>query len=151
MLSKRLNAAEGFLNLGMLDEAEAELVGLGAEAQDCAQFWRLGLAVAMAQRRWEEGIIRAEVLVTLCPEAADGYLHLAFCLHELGQTSEARKVLLSGPPPLRGTPIYFYNLACYEAQLGNVERARELLEVALQLDPGYREVAKTDPDLAPLR
>lgn len=47
--------------------------------------------------------------------------------------------------------VFHFNLACYEAQLGNLDDARVFLETACGLDESFRELAKTDDDLAPLR
>ena len=78
-------------------------------------------------------------------------LHSAFCLHELGQTEAARKVLLDGPATLHAEPVFHYNLACYECMLGNLELARVHLEKTFDLDKKFRDYAKTDPDLERLR
>ncbi len=146
-----MQAAEGFLDLGMPEEAESELAEIGEAAVERADYWRLAAAVSMARKRWEEGAIRAGRLVALSPDSPDGYFHAAFCLHELGQTEAARNLLEKGPARLKASPIYFYNLACYEAQLGNLERARSVLAVAIRMQPAYRQIAREDPDLAPLR
>jgi hypothetical protein len=42
-----------------------------------------------------------------------------------------------------------YNLACYEAQLGNVPKAKEHLEKAIAADPGFKMMALEDEDLKP--
>ncbi|GAB4240585.1 MAG: hypothetical protein OHK005_02850 [Candidatus Methylacidiphilales bacterium] len=150
-LAKCLSAAEGFLSLGMPEEAEEELARVAEAGALDETYWRLAVAVAMARKQWMEGVERARQLIKMNPSGPDGYLHLAFCLHELGQTREARDALTQGPPRLKTTPIYFYNLACYEAQLGNVAEARTVLERAIRLEPAYREIAEKDPDLDPLR
>jgi tetratricopeptide (TPR) repeat protein len=79
------------------------------------------------------------------------FVNSAFCLHELGQTAEARELLLGGPDSLRERPLYHYNLACYEARLGDLGEARRRLARAVELRPGLAERAATDPDLGALR
>ena len=44
-------------------------------------------------------------------------------------------------------PIYYYNMGCYEALLGNVKDARVNLETSFEMDETFRELAKKDPDL----
>lgn len=44
-----------------------------------------------------------------------------------------------------------YNLACHYAICGDTGKARALLDEALELNPGLREWAQQDPDLASLR
>jgi tetratricopeptide (TPR) repeat protein len=44
-----------------------------------------------------------------------------------------------------------FNLACYAAQLGRRDEALIRLQRAIDLDNAYAALAKTDPDLEPLR
>ncbi len=62
-----------------------------------------------------------------------------------------KQTLLSAPKPIRDTALYSYNLACYEAQLGDVSRAKALLKVSFEKDPELKETALDDPDLEPVR
>jgi hypothetical protein len=48
---------------------------------------------------------------------------------------------------LKAEPTYHYNLACYEAALGNIEQARAHLNVSFAMDKTLKEFARTDPDL----
>ena len=43
-----------------------------------------------------------------------------------------------------------FNLACYEAQLGNIATAKKHLSRATKLDPKFSMMALDDPDLEPL-
>ena len=43
-----------------------------------------------------------------------------------------------------------FNLACYESQLGNLERAKAHLTRATEIDAKFRLMALEDPDLEPL-
>ena len=74
-------------------------------------------------------------------------MHAGFCLNQLGRTAEARAILLQGPPCLRQEPIYYYNMGCYEALLGNVADAQKHLQISFQMDASFRDIAKNDPDL----
>ena len=76
-----------------------------------------------------------------------GYLHAGFCLHELGKTLQAKKFLLKGPVALLREPIYYYNMGCYDALLGNPKSAQVHLLTSFKMDPSFREIAKKDPDL----
>ena len=44
----------------------------------------------------------------------------------------------------------FFNLACYAAQLGNLDEAKEHLARAIDLDRGIRMMVLDEPDLEPL-
>ncbi len=47
-------------------------------------------------------------------------------------------------------PIFLFNLACYEAQLGDIERAKKHLGHAIELRGELRRVALEDEDLKPV-
>jgi tetratricopeptide (TPR) repeat protein len=84
------------------------------------------------------------------PDLAAGYIHLAFCLHELGDTNGARDILRKGPPTLQKEGTYYYNLACYDAVLGDLDEARTNLARSIRIDKRFRDFAKGDSDLAAL-
>jgi predicted Zn-dependent protease len=107
--------------------------------------------VLMQARRYQDAIPFGRELCQLAPEKTMGFIHVAYCLHELGNTQAARELLLSGPPALKAEATYHYNLACYEAVLGNIQQARAHLDVSFAMDRKLKDIAHSDPDLAPLR
>jgi predicted Zn-dependent protease len=149
--SRTLLSAQGYAELGMFDEALQELGTLPVDAQQDATAVEIRLMVLMQAKRWKAALATGRELTQLAPEKTAGYIHSAFCLHELGKTDEARSVLLNGPSALHTEPVYHYNLACYECMLGNLECARAHLEKSVQLDKKFRDYAKSDPDLKALR
>jgi hypothetical protein len=82
------------------------------------------LFVVMRSKRWEQALAVCAKLRATSPESATGYIHGAFCLHEMGRTQDAKQLLLEGPASLLGEPTYHYNLGCYDAVLGNLSFAR---------------------------
>lgn len=149
--SRTLLAAQGYCELSMFDEALDEIGTLPVDAQQHATVVEVRLMILMQARRWKAALATGRELTQVAPERTTGFIHTAFCLHELGKTAEARTLLLNGPETLRGEAIFHYNLACYECVLGNVELAREHLSRCLVLDKNFRNHAQTDPDLKALR
>jgi len=149
--SRTLLAAQGYCEMLMFDDALAELDSLPAAARQDPAALELRLVILMQAKRWKPALATGRELTQLAPEKTIGFIHSAFCLHELGKTDEARKVLLSGPETLQGEPVFHYNLACYECVLGNLDLARTHLEKSIVLDKKFREHAQTDPDLKALR
>lgn len=143
-------AAQGYCELSMYDDALAELASLPGAVQQEPIVVEMRLMTYMQARRWNDGLAQARELSRLRPHAASGFIHAAFCLHELGHTAEAKRTLTEGPPELRGEANYYYNLACYECVLGNLEAARALLETSITMDAKYREYSAGDPDLRAL-
>jgi predicted Zn-dependent protease len=145
-----LLAAQGYCELAMFEDALSQLSSLPPEEQELATTVEMRLIVLMQAKRWKEALAAGRRLTVVAPEKNTGYIHSAFCLHELGQTEAACAMLLNGPASLRQEPVFHYNLACYECVLGRLAEAREHLERSIQLDKKFREHAKTDPDLKPL-
>jgi predicted Zn-dependent protease len=145
-----LVAAQGYSELGLPDLALGELDLLPEEIQKSAVGVESRLSVLMQAKRWKTALTLGRELCRLVPDKSVGFIHAAFCLHELGQSREALDLLASGPPSLRSEPTYHYNLACYEAALGNLEQARAHLQVSFAMDKKLKDYARTDPDLRAL-
>ena len=148
---RKLLAAQGYSELDMHDDAIEQIESLPAAAQRKPAALEIHLIVLMHARRWEEALIAGNKLCKAAPDRNAGYIHTAFCLHEIGRTSAARDILLAGPESLHAEPTYHYNLACYECRLGNNDLARLHLEKCFALDKKFREFSKIDPDLAALK
>lgn len=146
-LERRLLSAQGYIELEMCDEALQELDAIFPEDQLREEVLKMRLFVVMRAKRWEEALSVCARLRAKSPDCAAGYIHGAFCLHEMGRTLEARRHLLEGPPSLLQEPTYHYNLGCYDAVLGNIEEATRHLERSFQMDAKFREIAQYDPDL----
>jgi predicted Zn-dependent protease len=146
-----LVAAQGYSELGLPELALAELRLITGEGQHDPVVVETRLAILMQAKRYKEALPAAKELCALCPDRTAGFIHVAFCLHELGQTGAARDLLVNGPQALKAEATYHYNLACYEAVLGNYIEARAHLDVSFAMDKKLRDYAHTDPDLAVLR
>lgn len=148
---RTLLAAQGYSELSMFDEALAELDSLPDGANRHATVIELRTVILMQAKRWSPALVTSRELCQREPEKSSGFIHAAFCLHELGNTVGARDMLLTGPSILHSEPTFHYNLACYECALGNFDLARMHLDKSFQLDKKFRDFARTDPDLAALR
>ena len=146
-VDKILLAAQGYIELDMPEEAIRELDSLPAEDRQREPALQLRLFVVMRSRQWQRALDVCEAMRSATPEIVTGYIHGAFCLHEMGRTAEARKLLLAAPSHLRKEPTYHYNLGCYAAVLGELEEARHHLTASFELDKKFRDIALQDPDL----
>lgn len=144
-------AAQGYSELGLPELALAELGFLPPEVQESPVGVESRLSVLMQAKRWKPALGLGRALCEIAPDKTAGYIHAAFCLHELGRSREALELLARGPSSLKAEPTYHYNLACYEAALGNLEQARAHLNVSFAMDKKLKDYARTDPDLEPLR
>ena len=137
---RHLLAAQGYCELGMADDALAELEAVPEELQGHAKVVELRLIVLMQARRWKAALSAGRELTKIAPQKNIGYIHSAFCLHELGQTEAAHKLLLDGPETLHAEPVFHYNLACYECMLGRLDDARAHLTAVKGIGPWTADI-----------
>ncbi len=149
-IARKILPAEGYYELNLFDEAWDALDQLADETQQEPVVVELRAMIRMGEERWDEALELAETLCETSPEHHTAFIHAAYCLHELGKTEEARNKLQDGPPALQKDPLYFYNLACYETQLGQTDAARNWLKRACKLDRSLEKQARSDSDLQPL-
>ena len=148
---RRIIAAQGYVELSLFDEARVELSPLPAEMHNRVDVIEITLLCLMGGHRWEEALTLATKLCTQEPMEPGGFIHAAFCLHELGRTAEAVDVLSRGPATLRAKPVYYYNMGCYNACLGHLDKSLSYLKRAFEMDGELRQHARRDRDLDCLR
>ena len=147
---RQIQAAAGYAELGMRRESLAELRAIAPRLQQRPEVLHLRLHHLMKAKRWAHALRVSQQLCRAAPDLSTGFLHAGFCLHQLGKTAEAKKLLITGPLALLKEPIYYYNMGCYEALLGNVRDAKINLQISFRMDASFRRLAKQDPDLKAL-
>lgn len=151
-IERKIVAAQGYVELTLYAEAREELRSLPSEALERAEVVELRLlCLMMGEGSWEEALPLSKRLCEMEPDEPGGFIHAAYCLHELGRTAEAVDLLAKGPPALRTKPVYYYNLGCYQTRLGHHDEALQLLERCFAMDSRFRRMAREDPDLEALR
>ncbi len=142
--------ARGYYELGMIAEAYEELDRLGKRGEDEIEVIRLRVELLIHGKRWDDALAMCQRLCESEPYGEQGFIHAAYCLHEMGRTEDACRFLLAVPAHVREKAIWLYNVGCYQAVLGNRAEAYGFLERSFALDETLRQRAKEDPDLAPL-
>ncbi len=150
-IDRRIAAIQGYIELGLPQEARAEMATLPPEAADRVDVVELEVLCCIAQRNWGTGLHHAMKLCAMAQGEPGGFVHAAYCLHELARTDEALALLMAGPPSLRRKAVFYYNVGCYNASLGRMDQALLMLEQAFLMKPELRLEARRDPDLAVLR
>ena len=145
-----LNAARGWLELGSVNEAFAELDEIAPESRAHLDVIKTRWEAYRAAKKWSEAIEIARGLTVMAPDDFDGWWMLSFALHESKRTQEAYDSLASVRARFTGEFVTHYNLACYLVQLGRIEEARPCLAKAFKLNPAQRVEALSDTDLQPL-
>jgi predicted Zn-dependent protease len=146
-LQRALSAAEGYLYLGMPSEAIEELKALPMPEHRNSAVMRSRIRALLHMKKWMQAERLSQRGAALYPDENEFVVQRAFALHQLDKGNEALDAIMSAPEWLRRTGILHYNLACYEAQLGDITAARECIREAIELNASFKKNARSDPDL----
>ena len=149
-------AAVGWLELGNLSEARAELDCVSGRHRTLPEVLALDSQLLAAGKEWTQAAGVAEAWVEAIPDNPEAWIHRSYALHELGRTQDAWDKLLPAATLFPGISTIAYNLACYACQLSELDAARRWLRrtmTTLQNQgerSSWRLAAQQDPDLKPL-
>jgi predicted Zn-dependent protease len=146
-LQRPLHAADGYLYLGLPDEALKELDSISPQQRNQSAVLRARIRVLLHMKRWRDANDLSQRGAEIYPDENEFMVQRAFALHQLKKGGEAVRVLLSAPEWIRRTGILHYNLACYEAQLGDLVTARQCIRAAIEINASFKKNARHDPDL----
>ncbi len=147
---RALQAADGYLFLKLPTYALEELNSVPVEEKTAASVMLSKVRVLLHLRRWSKAETLAGKGALEHPAEEEFTVQRAFALHQLKKGEEAVEVLQAAPEWIRRSGILHYNLACYEARLGDLTTARQCIRAAIQLNSGMKKNARIDPDLRAL-
>jgi hypothetical protein len=149
-----LRAAVGWLELGLPSEGLAELSSLPLEVKEHPMVLGLRWALHAKEQSWADAFAVAGTWVLKAPEEASAWISRSYAARRYpgGSLTEALALLEPAGFLFPEDETIPFNLACYQAQLGNLEEAWRWWAVALSRGDA-RELcqrALSDPDLQPL-
>ena len=146
--------AIGWIELGNLVEAKAELSRLTPAVRNHPDVLEVRWLICAEEKQWEEGLQAARELLKAAPERSSGWLHQAYALRRVaeGGLQKAWDALLPAFEKFPRTEIIAYNLSCYACQMNQLDSARLWLKRAISLGEKERikHRALKDSDLEPL-
>jgi len=149
-----LLAAIGWLELGDVAEAKAEMALIGAAFQNHPDVLELRWLICAEQKLWPEALQIARSLLHHAPDRSSGWLHQAYALRRVpeGSVRQAWTALLPAFDKFPGEATICYNLSCYACQMKQMEAARVWLKRALVIGgkEKMKRMALEDPDLQSL-
>jgi tetratricopeptide (TPR) repeat protein len=149
-----LQAAQGWLGLGLPADALAELDGIPPGQQRHPAVLETRWMICAEQMNWDVAVTVAEDLIAQAPDDANGWLHRAYALRRSnkGGLAEARQALSPAVEKFPDEPVIPYNLSCYACQLQQLAEARIWLQRALKVGKKaeIKGMALADADLEPL-
>ncbi len=152
--SHHLSAASGWLGLGNVAEAGAELEKIAAKFHTHPDVLAVHCDIHFQTGNWAAAAEIAAALTRLEPEEPGAWISLAYATRRKtgGGIPQARAILIQAQKTFPRATIIAYNLACYDCQLGDLNAARLWLEKACMLGDvrTIKQMALQDPDLKPL-
>ena len=148
---RQLGYAEGYLMLGLKTEAAEALGEINQPELDATPVLVMALKVHTERADWANAARVGTVVCGREPQEAGHWIQWAYATRRHSGILDARTILMRGLGLHPREPMLHFNLACYEAQLGNLDDARAFLETACGLDTAFVKLAQLDDDLAPLR
>ena len=149
---RRLEYIQGYLTLGLVEEAAAELELVATGDRDSDAVLEISMDVHSSRQHWELAVTAAREYAQRFPDEPKGWISWAFALRRWKTIEEAERVLLDGEKRVGKTcALLHYNLGCYRCQLGDRAGALARLVTAFRLEPQWKAAALADPDLTPLK
>lgn len=143
--------AEGYLELGLPEQALATLLRLGQGGPWNAHSLYLYGEALRSLERYGEAITPLCQAAQLAPGNIHIWLALGWCYKRTGRIDLAIDAMRQACDAEPGEAMVHYNLACYLSLAGKKEESLAQLAQALSRDPDYRALIDEEPDFDPIR
>jgi tetratricopeptide (TPR) repeat protein len=147
---RNLQAALGYLHLGMAEDAAEELDQLPPRRAEDLVVLRVRAHIHSELHAWDALRETAALLTTRAPQDSQHWIWLAYATRRCRSVREAESILQDALRFHEREALIHFNLACYAAVTGRTDLARTRLAEAIRLEPSITAMAVVDPDLATL-
>jgi predicted Zn-dependent protease len=125
---QHLTRAEGYLELGMYLDANAELEEIDPDVRHVPEVLAIRVHIYSALKQWELMQTVAKKLAQHDPDNPAWPVSWAYATRRVDSIEAAKTILLSAVERFSDEAIFHYNLACYECQHGQLEEAKVRLK-----------------------
>jgi hypothetical protein len=150
-LKRRLSYAQGYLALGMVAEAAEEIDAIPEAARHEPEVLALRVAILQEKKDWPTLRVVAGEFAHRHAEIPAAWVTWAYATRRADSLAAAEKILLDAARLHPDEPTIQFNLGCYACLRGDLAEARRRVDHAIGLEPKFKDLAATDPDLAALR
>ena len=147
---EHLTTAEGFLDLGMVDEAWEQLEEIEPLERAHPSVVEMRLRILERMGRFEMGAEIARGVVRVKPDELDLWLLGSRHVRAAEGALASLEFLLCCGDRFNGKAAFWFELACLHCQVGDLIRTAECTRRAVDLDRSLQMQALDHPDLAPL-
>ena len=142
-----LQAALGYLELGMIEEANAEIESMPPEEKTRTDVLEMRLEIYREAKSWVHMEVVARELLRRMPEHPSHWVDVGIALRRTESVQAARGLLETAEAMFPENATIQFNIGCYACLLGDIEEAKRRVERATELDPQFKLLALDDPDL----
>lgn len=146
-----LNSAEGYMLLGMFEEALCEVEKVLAIDPEDVVAGELKCIFLSQMKKYDIAEKHLLFLIEIQPDNPDLYVQLAFIKRRTEGLEVAIKAITKALKIDPNLAIANYNIACYYCLQNEFEKAFYHLEKAIEMDVSYAEEAKKDEDFDKIR
>lgn len=143
-------AACGYLQLGMALDANAELEKIDPFNRAAPEILALRVEIYRKLKKWALMREIAKRLNEFQPNEIQWLVSYAFAARRAVSIEVAKEILVKSVAKFPKEAVIYFNLACYDCQLGQLDSAKDYLRKAFEIDKGWRLEALEDKDLEPL-
>jgi len=146
----RLRAACGYIEFKMFEKANAEVEEVDPFCRHLPEVLVARLGIYHGLEKWELLVVVAGKLAEWNPNEPGFWVELAYATTRAESIHAAHAILMQAAELHPTDATIQFNLACYEAQMGSLDRAKAHLKRATEIDAKFRLMALEDADLEPL-
>lgn len=140
----KIRAAQGYLEIGMVEDALRELESLPENEQMSNESLSVYVEIYRETREWARMENIAQLLCQTDKQNVKRWLDCAFARYHSESLESARATLLVATRRFPNEALVHFQLACCECQLGNIAEAKKHLNQSKKLCPICRVLALTD-------
>ena len=143
-------AAGAYIELGLFDEAQAEMEKIDPSCRLLPELLAARIPLYRVLEKWDLIAVVARKLAEWNPEEPGNFVVWADAIWRIESVLAAVAILRRAAGLHPTDPTIQFNLACYEAQMGNAPKAKVHLKCAVRTDPKFKLMAQSDPALEPI-
>lgn len=148
---KRLDAAEGYLSLGMYSHALRELREIPDIGPERFEYHALKAEAFRGLHDWENALAAFQCCAQEKPTDLGVLMGMAWCYKRTEQLSRAIAAMHDAYAAHPDIPVVLYNLSCYYALGNQKSQALNWLARALRMAPQFRSLIDKETDFDLLR
>jgi hypothetical protein len=147
---RHLQAAVGYLELGMVEDAANEIECIPPDQKNSSEVLDVRLEIYRASEKWTLMAVVARELWKRHQDQPVYWNHFAWAVRRAESIESANDILMDALKRFPRDALTRFTLGCYACQMGQIKLAKEWVRQAIDFDPKFKMLAIDDPDLEPL-